>query len=207
MTKPSRWWPWSRWLPGWAASSWAGTFARWSRDDGPDDDGLDDGPFGAVSCASLRGANQKQQQRKRRWSEHDQLRRPLSLSLSAILRTLTNTLTVCHMTRTNWSLSTAKPNICHDVFSKSMFNIRHMMHQGVWEPYLVCRWRFATASASFCAQKPPRPMKVPGAGPQGGTHVSPPTVTAQLGTKSGNGGSGGVQPVAMRWAIRNITLP
>ena len=33
MTRPSRWWPWSRWLPGWAASSWAGTFARWSRDD------------------------------------------------------------------------------------------------------------------------------------------------------------------------------
>ena len=94
---------------------------------------------GVVHVASLRGANQKQQQWKRRWSEHDQLRRPLSLSLSAILRMLTNTLTVCHMTRTNWALSTAKPNICHDVFSKSMFNIRHMMHQGVWEPYLVCR--------------------------------------------------------------------
>ena len=94
---------------------------------------------GVVHVASLRGANQKQQQWKRRWSEHDQPRRPLSLSLSAILRMLTNTLTVCHMTRTNWALSTAKPNICHDVFSKSMFNIRHMMHQGVWEPYLVCR--------------------------------------------------------------------
>ena len=115
---------------------------------------------------------------KRRWSVNDELR---PLSLSAILRMLTNTLMICQMTRTNWSLSTTKPKKLSRPFLE-----KYVQYMQLPKDASGCLGTVLGLQMKMCKRKclflRPRPLKVPGTG-RAAPMFHP---TAQLGTKSGN---------------------